>query len=332
MKVLFMVDSLVTMGDDELYVINSANMLKNYLYDVTIYTNAISKDLKFLLHGIRIITGLSERNDKRIIKEEFNIIHSFLGENTLAVNNIAIKSNSQLFIIVSENSKFEMNANLAYVDTATNIIFTSLYAREKHPYVQDDKAVVIYDPIDVNQFRLKDKKNIDKDVTFKFKHSATIVIYGQIIADQLLGVFQELSYLVKGLNVIVLGKSDNKSTYNIQSEYLEYLTITNVGEVVNPQDYINFADLVIANKREAIESIYCEKLVYVIDKYGVKGIVNMQNAHDYLFTIKGQRIIDSKEFLDELYNGLTINYQSEYKKLRNYLREISKEKILKDLY
>lgn len=318
MKILFIIDILTIAGEAELNIITTANLLAD-TYNVGIYTNQITEKMKQHLKGIKLYEKFSDRNDKKIIKEGYDIINASPFYSLNKAVNLVKESEAKLFINLHKVHNNFLTKEIA--DMAEKVIYFNETARDNcKDLVSEDKGILILSPVDSSIYRKKTIKNKKLLNTINLKYK-TIVISAnpddgkenQII--QFIKIIPELLKTAEGLNIIILGHGSKlhlivEIQKSIESEKIKFIT----GDYFKQLEYLNIADLVLAGDRRAVEAIFCSKPVFYFDETNWKKMVSDEAYYDTLFTNKGYIDYTNDELFEAIRKGLdikttTTNYQ-----------------------
>lgn len=164
-------------------------------------------------------------------------------------------------------------------------------------------SVVIENGIDINRF-----KNTGRT---RDEYERTIVLATRLQDDKEKPVFDFIDaccFLPQKTIVYIVGGGkhldsvkDHIRTKNYDPDKYEFNVM---GEVINIEDYLNIADLVLACDRIALEALACDKNVFYMGQGHWKDYLTVHNYKEYLFTNEGKKDYDSIELAEKITESL----------------------------
>lgn len=297
MKVLFIIDKLLTYGDAEMNVVALASELAkdNSVYLLTDYYD---DDFNKYLGNVEVLVGFEEDNYAKLDNLGIEVINSNLFMSIQVGRELSQRLKADFYITIHGMNIFGLT--LEAVEECNGVIYTNEIAKEAcRDYVPEDKGYIVYNPIDMSKININPIKD-DKD--FLKEGYKTIVVATRMNEErenllyQLLEISPNLATKDTGINILFIG-GGNKLFQMVdvaKKVRSEKVNIRFTGEIDDLYAYFHLADLVIASDRRAIEAMLCKKPVFYMGLSKWKDVVSSNNYIEILFT-----------------NELTANYTDE---------------------
>lgn len=166
-----------------------------------------------------------------------------------------------------------------------------------------EKVVVIPNGIDLDFFSPRPLKKVGSG-----RYTLTVISRFDDGKERpirsLLQCVENLSCLVKGLDLIIVGDGSRASELRSLAAQLDRavsnLTVHFTGPQNDVRGYIARADLCLACDRAALEAMACYRPVFAMNSYGFAGPIDNSNFREVLLNRRGYRELHPAELVERL--------------------------------